>query len=77
LREAYWDASQQVSTERYLILDGRSGEITRYAVSIQGYSDREYMKLFENVGYTEVVKYPALLGTAGEKDGNYVVFVAK
>lgn len=77
LRETYWDAEQRVSTERYYIADGESGQITRYAASIQGYGNGELIRLLREVGFAEVAKYPSLVGPEGTEDGNYIVLVAK
>ena len=76
LREAHWQAAQKVSTERFYIIDGESGEVTRYAASIQGYSHDEYVDLFRECGFMGVVMYASLMGN-GVDDDNYVVFVAR
>jgi len=76
LKECFWDDSLKVSTERYYILDGESGEVTRHALSIQGYEESAYHELFTDCGFTDVKQYPSLGGIDGEKDQNYVVFIA-
>ena len=67
----------QVATERYYIVDGESGQVSRYAASIQGYSDKALVELLEGNGFSEVVKIPSLINPEGEEDGNYIVLVAR
>jgi len=76
LKECFWDDSLRVSTERYYIIDAESGEVTCHALSIQGYDVTAYRGLFTGCGFTDVKEYPSLGGVEGEKDQNYVVFVA-
>ena len=76
LKECFWDASIKVSTERYYIVDVESYEVTRHAISLQGYDEAAYRELITGCGFTDVKKYSSLGGVNGEKDKNYVVFVA-
>jgi SAM-dependent methyltransferase len=77
LKESYWEAELQVATERYFIVDAKSGEVTRHAASIQGYEEVAYEGLLGSCGFNRIRKHPSLGGKKGEKDKNYVVFTAK
>lgn len=77
LQEAYWDEAQQVTTERYYILEAQDQTVKRYAASMQGYSDSDYSKLLSECGYQVVAVHPSLCGETAEKDGNYLVLVAQ
>lgn len=77
LRETYWDAESRVATERYYIVDAQSGKVSRYATSIQGYSDDALVALLKRSGFAEVFKIPSLIGPEGEEDGNYIVLLAR
>lgn len=77
LEEAFWDEEEQVSTQRYYILDIESGDIKRYAASNQGYSEDGYKRLFENIGYNDVAVHPSLTGQPAKIESPYFVIVAK
>lgn len=77
LQEAYWDARAKVSTERYHIVDAESGSIQRYAASMQGFSEEEYLALFVDCGYREAKIYPAMTGEPAEGESPYIVLVAQ
>lgn len=77
LKEAFWDGDERVSTERYYILDIESGNVERYAASIQAYREDEYLELFESIGYKGVIIYPSLTGKVPEDDSPYIVIAAE
>lgn len=76
LKEAFWNASLQVATERYYIVDAKSEAVTRNVASIQGYDNKVYVSLLESCGFGNIQKYPSLGGIKGVKDKNYEVYVA-
>lgn len=75
LMENFWDAQQRVTTERYFIVDATSGEVRRYASSMQAYTGQEYQALAEAAGFSEV-RFQAAFGGA-EVDPNLVVITAR
>jgi SAM-dependent methyltransferase len=77
LKEAYWDAGARVATERYYVVDAKSGEVTRYAASIQGYDEKQYRRLLEGCGFEDIEIHSSLGGEMGARDKNYVVFIAQ
>lgn len=77
LKEAYWKADLQVATERYYVVDAKSGQVTRYAASIQGYDEEQYRRLLEGCGFEDIEIHSSLAGAMGAQDKNYIVFVVK
>lgn len=77
LKEAFWNTSQQVALERYYVVEAKTGEVTRYAASIQGYEEEEYVRLLKSCGYSGIQKHASLGGKGGVKDKNHIVYVAK
>ncbi|MEW5872733.1 MAG: class I SAM-dependent methyltransferase [Chloroflexota bacterium] len=75
LMENFWDAERRVTTERYFIVEAASGEVQRYASSMQAYSEEEYRTLAEAAGFREV-RFQAAFGEA-EVDPNLVVITAR
>jgi SAM-dependent methyltransferase len=74
LEEAFWDGSRQVATERYLIIDARTGDVTRYAQSIQSYSDAEYHAMLADAGFSLDGIFPSLTGV--DNGGDFYALVA-
>jgi SAM-dependent methyltransferase len=54
LMENFWNPEQQATTIRYFILDGLTGEISRFAASMQAYTDEEYRSLLAECGFGDV-----------------------
>jgi SAM-dependent methyltransferase len=74
LSETFWDAVRQTATLRYYVLDTCSGEVTRYAQSMQGYTEAGYRALLEQCGFGAVRCYPALHGEeAGRHSGLFAL----
>lgn len=74
LSEAFWDDSQQVATERYFIVDAETGAVTRYAQSIQSYSDADYLALLAAAGFTLDGLFPSLTGV--DDGGDFYALLA-
>jgi SAM-dependent methyltransferase len=62
LSENFWDAERAIATERYFIIDALSGDVTRYASSMQAYTDEQYRTLLAVCGYHNVQLYDSLRG---------------
>ncbi|HSB66724.1 MAG TPA: class I SAM-dependent methyltransferase, partial [Anaerolineales bacterium] len=60
LRENFWDENLHTATMRYYIIEARSGEVTRYAQSMQAYRDDEYRSLLSSQGFHDVQILPGL-----------------
>ena len=62
LMENFWNEQECVATERYFIVDGKTGEVSRHASSMQAYTDEQYQSLLEECGFKNVTFHPALTG---------------
>jgi SAM-dependent methyltransferase len=69
LQENFWDAAQQVATERYYLIDAASGAVSRIADSIQAYTQDAYRALLADCGFAAVRFLPALTGGAEVQPG--------
>ncbi len=62
LQEGCWDEATGVAIERYYILDGLSGTVSRYSSTTQAYTDDQWYSLIQACRYQEVVFYQSLEG---------------
>lgn len=62
LQENFWDETSCTTIQRYFIIDARSGAVTRYASTMQAYTDEQYRSLLEECGFREVEFHPSLEG---------------
>jgi SAM-dependent methyltransferase len=77
LIESFWDPQQSTTTERYFIVDGVTGRVTRYASSMQAYSHEQYQSLLEAYGFEEVVFFPSLGGGTDQPESDLIAIVAQ
>ena len=77
LTENFWDAKQAVTTERYFVIDAATGGVTRYASSMQAYTDEQYRALLTTCGYDNVRFYPSLKGEVDESTNWLCAIVAQ
>ncbi len=77
LKENFWDAQQAVATERYLVIDGATGNVTRHAASTQAYTDEQYRLLLEKCGFSELIFYPSLGGGANNAQTDFFAIVSR
>ena len=75
LDEAFWDAERLAATERYYVVDAETASVTRFAQSIQAYTDDEYGALLREAGFRLEGVHPSLGGEAG--DGDFIVLRAE
>ena len=68
LQENFWDVDARAATIRYYIVDPGTGQVTRYAQSMQVYTDNEYCSLLASHGFEQVQLLPGLLGLESPKD---------
>jgi SAM-dependent methyltransferase len=62
LEESFWDASSNVVTIRYYIVDAATGKVTRCAQSLQAYTDQQYHSVLRENGFQAIAHYPSLTG---------------
>ncbi len=77
LRESFWHPGQAAATERYFVVDAATGGVTRYASSMQAYTDAEYRGLLAECGFGEIAFHAAMGGGGDEGERGLVVIVAR
>jgi len=77
LTENFWDDQQKVATTRYFILDGLTYKVTRYAASMQAYTNKQYQSLLEECGFRDVTFHPSLRGIKDKSQSALIVVVAQ
>jgi len=77
LMESFWDEERAIATERFLIIDAASGQVTRYAYSTQAYTDEQYHAMLEKLNFHDVRFYPSLTGEATTRPDEMYVLTAQ
>lgn len=77
LTERFWDGQTRTSTERFLIVDAATAEVTRHAMSTEAYTDDEYGTLVGEVGFEEVRLLPSLIGIEDESQSVNLAITAR
>jgi len=62
LTENFWDEEQSAATIRHYVVEAATGNVIRYAQSMQAYTDDDYRKLLADVGFTAIQFFPSLTG---------------
>jgi Trk K+ transport system NAD-binding subunit len=76
LSEAFWDADAKVVTNRHILIDAATAQVTRYAASYQAYSIAEYRELLKESGFSNIEIFPSLTGE-DEQNGLMAVTAQK
>jgi len=76
LEEHFWEAQHQVATIRYFVIDASSGNVIRYAQSMQAYTPEAYRKLLAETGFSEIRFYPSLTGSPDPEQGSLMAITA-
>jgi SAM-dependent methyltransferase len=77
LTENFWREDRQIATERYFIIDGRSGAVTRHAASMQAYSEAQFGLLVDECGFTDMRIYSSLYGEIDAAEGDFFALTAR
>jgi hypothetical protein len=77
LKESSWDPASDTATIRYFIVDASSGEVTRYAQSLQAYTDEQYRSLLTDCGFDDVEFFPSLIGVKDATQNQLMAIVAR
>jgi SAM-dependent methyltransferase len=77
LQESFWDAEQEVATERYFVVDAATGTVTRHAASTQAYDEKGYRSLLADAGFAAVEILPSLTGAPDEEQRNFLAVLAR
>jgi SAM-dependent methyltransferase len=74
LLECAWNEAQRVSTERYLILDAATAEVSIFLSSLRACSDREHEALLRAAGFDAIERRESLEEPdASQTEGLYVL----
>ncbi len=77
LEESFWDTGLRAATNRYWVIDGETGQVTRYASSYQAYTHDEYRFLLEQHHFGDIDFYPSLGGKPGDPDTDLIAITAQ
>lgn len=77
LQETLWSTDGQTVTVRHYVIDAASGEVTRYAQTLQAYAEGAYRELLESCGFGDIICYPSLLGKDDPEQPDFVALVAR
>jgi SAM-dependent methyltransferase len=77
LSESFWDERRAASTERFYVIAAATGEVTRYALSMQAYRDDDYVAVLHEAGYADVVFYPSLTGEPDDSQTGLLAISAR
>jgi SAM-dependent methyltransferase len=75
LQENFWHAAVGASTTRFLVINGQTGAVSRYALSNEAYAEDELAETLRSAGFGDVERFASLRGNtvAGEEDLPVVV----
>ncbi len=76
LTENYWNEQSHTATTRYFVVDAETTEVTRYASSMQAYTEADYQAVLKEDGYIGVEMYESLRGNSGEGEGGLIAITA-
>lgn len=62
LTENSWDEEQNAATIRHFVVEAKSGNVIRYAQSMQAYTNEDYRNLLADAGFDVIQFYPSLTG---------------
>jgi SAM-dependent methyltransferase len=77
LEENFWDAAMKAATTRFFVVDAKNGEVTRHAMTTQGYSDDEYLALLRESGFADIRRFPSLTGEEDPPQNDLFAFTAR
>lgn len=77
LMDHAWDAARQTATIRYYLLDAADADVTRFAQTMQGYSENEYRALLTDHGFQSIAIYPGLAPDAPVDPALCAILAAK
>jgi hypothetical protein len=73
LEEAFWDEPTQTAMHRYYVIDAATTAVSRFAETMQAWSDDDYRTLLSEAGFRTESILPSLTG--GTESGDLVVVV--
>ncbi|MGC9333892.1 MAG: class I SAM-dependent methyltransferase [Anaerolineae bacterium] len=76
LEESFWDAEQEVATQRYFVVDAETGSVARHAASTQAYRQKAYRTLLAGTGFAAAEFFPSLAGEPDPSQRDFLAIVA-
>jgi SAM-dependent methyltransferase len=77
LKESFWEPASSTATIRHFIVDASTGEVARYAQSLQAYTDEQYHSLLTDCGFDDVEFFPSLIGVQDATQNGLMAIVAR
>ena len=77
LKENFWDPASDTATIRYFIVDVSAGEVTRYAQSLQAYTEAQYRSLLTDCGFDDIEFFPSLIGVKDATQNGLMAIVTR
>ncbi len=77
LMESFWDESQTVASERYIIIDAATASVTRYTSSTQAYTEEQISQKLSAAGFNNIQFYPSLTGKPSPDVDEFIAVVAQ
>jgi SAM-dependent methyltransferase len=77
LVESFWDDALHASTERFFVIDAATGAVTRYALSMQAYTEEDYAQLLHSAGLADIVFHPSLTGAPDASQEGLLAITAR
>jgi SAM-dependent methyltransferase len=77
LTQRFWTEEDQTATIRHFVIDLADGSLTRYAQTLQGYTQSEYHALLTQIGFDPIEALPGFTENPQEADPDFVVLVAE
>lgn len=77
LTESFWHEQARAATTRYFVIDAVSGQVERFAESLQAYSDEEYCSLLAEAGFEDCQFYGELAGPPGGAQTDLIAITAR
>lgn len=77
LQENSWEADLRASTNRFMVVDAATGDVSNYALSNEAYTEEELDEALRSAGFGEIQRYPSLRGKAAIGETDLPVVVAR
>jgi hypothetical protein len=77
LQENFWHAEEKTTTQRYFVVDARSGAVTHHASTMQAYTEAGYRALLDGCGFAGIEFFASLTGRPDDVQPGLLAIVAR
>ena len=79
LEESFWDAEAAATTQRFFIVDTKTGQVVRHALTTEAYTDDQYRDALVQAGFGDIRFFPSMVGVdvSDESQSANLVVVAR